>query len=30
MIRVAARGYSKPILETTDINAAAETQSGCG
>ena len=30
MIRVAAHGYSKPILETTDINAAAETQSGCG
>jgi uncharacterized protein YbjT (DUF2867 family) len=26
MIRVAARGYSKPILETADINAVAETQ----
>jgi len=30
MIRVATHGYSKPILETTDINTAAETQSGCG
>jgi hypothetical protein len=26
MIRVVAHGYPKPILETTDINAAAQTQ----